>query len=98
MLFALPSESDSEAEPDDGALEELYNLGSHSSELSEPQSPILNAQPCGNRGALTTATTVSTVSDAPVAQGCPEPDIAEPLISVPPCRSRRGATSATCSG
>jgi len=43
MLFALPSESDLETEPDDGAHEELYNLGLHSSELSEPQSPILNA-------------------------------------------------------
>jgi len=95
MLLALPSESDSEADPDDGAHDELYNLGLHSSELLEPQSPILNTQSCGNRGALTTATTVSTVSDAPAAQGCPEPAIVQPLISVPPCRNRGDATSAT---
>jgi len=38
---------------------------------------------------------VSTVSDAPAAQGCPEPDMAQPFISVPPCRSRQDATSAT---
>ena len=96
MLFALPSESDSEAEPDDGAHEELYNLGLHSSELSEPQSLIVNAQLRGNRGALTTATTVSTVSDAPAARGCPEPgDVQSTTSVVRPHRSRRAATSAT---